>query len=64
MHVPKTLVFPSMIYIKVKGKSARLEKKLWHWFNIVLFFFPCCGTISAVRLIIDNVQTYSFFADA
>lgn len=52
--------------VQVKGKSGRLEKKLWHWFNIVFFFsfLAVATTISAVRLIIDNVQTYSYFADA
>ncbi|ONI08185.1 hypothetical protein PRUPE_5G162500 [Prunus persica] len=62
--VPLTFVFPSMIFIKVKGKTARLEKNLWHWFNIVIFsLLAVVTTISAVRLIVNNVQKYHFFAD-
>lgn len=62
--VPLTFVFPSMIFIKVKGKTARPEKNLWHWFNIVIFsLLAIVTTISAVRLIVNNVKEYHFFAD-
>ncbi|KAB2633269.1 proline transporter 2-like [Pyrus ussuriensis x Pyrus communis] len=62
--VPLTFVFPSMIFIKVKGKAASLEKILWHWFNIVIFsLLAVVTTISAVRLIVNNVKEYSFFAN-
>ncbi|KAI5329686.1 hypothetical protein L3X38_029083 [Prunus dulcis] len=62
--VPLTFVFPSMIFIKIKGKTARPEKNLWHWFNIIIFsLLAVVTTIAAVRLIFNNVQKYNFFAD-
>lgn len=62
--IPITFVFPSMIFLKVKGKTARLEKKVWHWSNIILFsLLAVVTTISAVRLIGNDVQQYSFFAN-
>ncbi|KAK9278313.1 hypothetical protein L1049_027878 [Liquidambar formosana] len=62
--IPITFMFPSMIFIKVKGKTARIENKVWHWTNIVLFsLLAVVTTISAVRLIINNVRAYHFFAD-
>ncbi|BFG32430.1 hypothetical protein CerSpe_187050 [Prunus speciosa] len=61
---PLTSVFPSMIFIKIKGKTARPEKNLWHWFNFIIFsFLAVVTTIAAVRLILNNVQKYNFFAD-
>ncbi|RDY04630.1 Proline transporter 1, partial [Mucuna pruriens] len=62
--VPLTFMFPSMVFIKVKGRTARIEKKAWHWFNIVFSsLLTIATTISAVRLIVDNIQKYHFFAD-
>ncbi|ONI08188.1 hypothetical protein PRUPE_5G162700 [Prunus persica] len=62
--VPLTFVFLSMIFIKIKGKTARPEKNLWHWFNIIIFsLLAVVTTIAAVRLILNNVQKYNFFAD-
>ncbi|XP_034673085.1 proline transporter 1-like [Vitis riparia] len=59
-----TFVFPSMIFIKVEGKTARIEKKVWHWANIVVFsLLGVATTVSALRLIVNNVQNYHFFAD-
>ncbi|KAK3037498.1 hypothetical protein RJ639_030306, partial [Escallonia herrerae] len=53
--IPLTFVFPSMIFLKVKGKTARFEKKVWHCTNIVLFsILAVVTTISAVRLIANN----------
>ncbi|KAK9117369.1 hypothetical protein Sjap_016316 [Stephania japonica] len=61
---PLTFVFPSMIFIKVKGKTARKEHKLWHWANIVVFsILALATTASAVRLTIKHARTYHFFAD-
>ncbi|MED6167540.1 hypothetical protein PIB30_003920 [Stylosanthes scabra] len=63
--VPLTFTFPSMLFIKVKGKTARREKKAWHWFNIAFsFLLTVATTISAVRLIVENINKYHFFADA
>ncbi|KAL3748092.1 hypothetical protein ACJRO7_009335 [Eucalyptus globulus] len=62
--IPLVFVFPSLIFLKVKGKTARMEKKAWHCFNVVAFLLlAVAATIAAVRLIIDNTRTYSFFAD-
>ncbi|KAH7549801.1 hypothetical protein JRO89_XS13G0084100 [Xanthoceras sorbifolium] len=65
--IPPTFLFPSMVLIKVtvKTKSATMEKAAWHWFNIVLFsFITVAATVTAVRLVIKDIQGYSFFADA
>ncbi|KAK6924752.1 Amino acid transporter, transmembrane domain [Dillenia turbinata] len=62
--IPITFVFPSAIYLKVKGKGTRIEQKMWHMTIIVVFsILAVLTTISAVRLIVDNVKTYHFFAD-
>ncbi|KAJ8771249.1 hypothetical protein K2173_026426 [Erythroxylum novogranatense] len=62
--VTLTFVFPSMIFLKVKGKTTRIEKKVWHWFNVVAFsLLTIATTISAVRLIVKDVTQYSVFAD-
>ncbi|KAK7330566.1 hypothetical protein VNO77_24761 [Canavalia gladiata] len=62
--VPITFLFPSMLFIKLKGRTARMEKKAWHWFNIVFSVVLTIATsISAVRLIVNNIQKYHFFAD-
>lgn len=53
-----------LFFSQVKGKTARPEKNLWHWFNIVIFsLLAIVTTISAVRLIVNNVKEYNFFAD-
>ncbi|PON85230.1 Amino acid transporter, transmembrane domain containing protein [Trema orientale] len=63
--IPVTFVFPSLIFLKVKGKTARLEQNLWHCFNVVLFsLLSIVTTISAIRLIVNNVRQYNFFADS
>ncbi|KAJ8771247.1 hypothetical protein K2173_026424 [Erythroxylum novogranatense] len=62
--VTLTFVFPSVIFLKVKGNTARIEKKIWHWFNVIAFsLLTVATTISAVRLIVNDVTQYSFFAD-
>ncbi|XP_031505429.1 probable proline transporter 2 isoform X2 [Nymphaea colorata] len=62
--LPLSLVFPSMIFIKVKGRTASFTTKAWHWLNIILFsIFTILTTVSAVRLIIENVRIYHFFAN-
>ncbi|XP_076917495.1 proline transporter 2-like [Bidens hawaiensis] len=63
--IPLTFIFPSMIYFKVKRKSKRLEKTVWHGGIIVLFsLLTIATTISAIRLIVNNLKEYHFFADA
>ncbi|KAE9610109.1 putative amino acid transporter, transmembrane domain-containing protein [Lupinus albus] len=55
--VPLTFTFPSMVFIKVKGKKTRTYKMTWHWFNIVFSsLLTIATTISAVRLIDANIQ--------
>ncbi|KAM6594507.1 hypothetical protein CsatA_002210 [Cannabis sativa] len=63
--IPVTFVFPSMIFLKVKGKTSRIENNMWHCFNAVLFsLLAGVSTISALRLIVNNVRQYHFFADS
>ncbi|KAF3337241.1 proline transporter 2-like protein [Carex littledalei] len=61
---PLTFVFPSMIFLKIKGKDARKEQQLWHM-AIVIFFslMSIITTAAAVRLIIHNTKIYHFFAN-
>ncbi|CAO2824741.1 unnamed protein product [Amaranthus hypochondriacus] len=62
--VTLTFIFPSLIFIKVKGKTAKIGQKTWHWTIIVVFsLLAVATTISAVRLIIKDVSTYRLFAD-
>ncbi|KAM0946974.1 putative amino acid transporter, transmembrane domain-containing protein [Dioscorea sansibarensis] len=61
---PLTFVFPSMIFIKVRRKRSNGVEKVWHWSNIVIFsLLSIVTTASAVRIIINNVRIYHFFAD-
>ncbi|KAM0946975.1 putative amino acid transporter, transmembrane domain-containing protein [Dioscorea sansibarensis] len=61
---PLTFVFPSMIFIKVKGKSSNGVEKVWHWINIVLFsLLSIVTTASAIQIIVSNARIYHFFAD-
>ncbi|MCL7036475.1 hypothetical protein MKW94_001950 [Papaver nudicaule] len=61
---PLTLVFPSMLFLKIKGKKAGIAHKTWHWANIVVFsLVAVVTTASAVKLIVNNVKVYHFFAD-
>ncbi|XP_004301026.1 PREDICTED: proline transporter 2-like [Fragaria vesca subsp. vesca] len=63
--IPLTLVFPSLVFIRVKGKTARLGENLWHWFNIIAFSsLALVATIAAVYEIVNSVELYSFFADS
>ncbi|KAF6149518.1 hypothetical protein GIB67_003666 [Kingdonia uniflora] len=62
--IPLTFVFPSLIFIKVKGKSARTTQWIWHW--AIIFFFSLLSiiaTFSSIRSIIHNAKVYSIFAD-
>ncbi|XP_020260289.1 proline transporter 2-like [Asparagus officinalis] len=61
---PLTFVFPSMIFVKVKGKSARRAEKAWHCAIIVISsLLSVVTTAAAIRLIISNARKYRFFAD-
>nr|KAJ0207826.1 hypothetical protein LSAT_V11C500234040 [Lactuca sativa] len=61
--IPLTFLFPSMIFIKVKGEAAKIEK-IWHWAIIIVFsVLTVATTIAAVRLIVNNVAKYYLFAD-
>lgn len=63
--VPLTFIFPSMIFLKVKWKTAKPQKKAWHWLIIFVFFIiGVLTTISAVRSVVKHIQQYHFFADA
>ncbi|XP_074265785.1 proline transporter 2-like [Silene latifolia] len=59
-----TFILPSMIFIKVKGKTARVEQKAWHWTIIfVSSLLAVATTVSAFRLIVLNIKNYNFFAN-
>ncbi|RZC75128.1 hypothetical protein C5167_050607 [Papaver somniferum] len=61
---PLTLVFPSMLFLKIKGKKAGIGHKAWHWANIIVFsLVAVVTTASAVKLVVNNVKVYHFFAD-
>ncbi|KAI3992508.1 hypothetical protein MKX01_022599 [Papaver californicum] len=61
---PLTLVFPSMLFLKFKGKKAGIGYKAWHWANVVVFsLVAVVTTASAVKSIVNNVKVYHFFAD-
>ncbi|GMH01216.1 hypothetical protein Nepgr_003055 [Nepenthes gracilis] len=62
--VALTFIFPSMIFIKVKGHAANAAKKAWHWSIIVIsFLIAIATTVSAVDLIVHDIKEYHFFAD-
>lgn len=63
--VPLTFIFPSMIFLKVKWKTARAAKKAWHWTVIFVFCIVAVATTaSAIWLIVKDIKQYHFFADA
>ncbi|XP_039850412.1 proline transporter 1-like isoform X4 [Panicum virgatum] len=62
--VPLTLVFPSMIVLKINGKSRGRWSRIWHWGIIaVSTVLGVATTAAAVRLIFHNARVYHFFAD-
>jgi len=62
--VPLTFMFPSMVVLKIKGKSGGRWSRLWHWGVIVFSSVLCIATTAAaVRLIFNNARIYHFFAD-
>ncbi|KAL6616578.1 hypothetical protein ACP70R_038848 [Stipagrostis hirtigluma subsp. patula] len=61
---PLTFLFPSMLVLKIRGKSGGLWTRIWHWG--VIAFSTALGvatTAAAVRLILNNASVYHFFAD-
>ncbi|KAL9228389.1 hypothetical protein vseg_003978 [Gypsophila vaccaria] len=59
-----TFIFPSMIFIKVKGKTARRGQKAWHCTIVFISsLLAAATTVSAVRLIVINVKNYQLFAN-
>lgn len=62
--VTLTFIFPSMIFIKVKGKTARIVHTAWHWTIVLVFtLLAMATTISAVRKVIKDVTNYHLFAN-
>ena len=50
--------------IQVKGKTAKIGQKTWHWTIVLVFsLLAVATTISAVRLIIKDISTYRLFAN-
>ncbi|XP_068652220.1 probable proline transporter 2 [Aristolochia californica] len=61
---PLTFIFPSMIFIKIRGKKARRIKMVWHWSIIfVSSLLAVITTTAAMRLIVNNARVYHFFAN-
>lgn len=61
---PLTFIFPSMIVLKIKGECDGRWHRLWHWGIIVVSsVLGVATTAAAVRLIVQNVNVYRFFAD-
>ncbi|KAG9446414.1 hypothetical protein H6P81_012542 [Aristolochia fimbriata] len=61
---PLTFMFPSMIFIKIKGKEAGRVEKIWHWgIILVSSLLAVITTTAAVRLIVNNARVYHFFAN-
>ncbi|KAJ0969099.1 hypothetical protein J5N97_021976 [Dioscorea zingiberensis] len=61
---PLTFIFPSMVFLKIKGKGSKGVEKAWHWSNIIVFsLLSVITTAAAIRLIINNARIYHFFAD-
>lgn len=62
--VTLTFIFPSMIFIKVKGKTARIVHTAWHWTIVLVFtLLAMATTISAVRKVIKDVTNYHLFSN-
>ncbi|KAF6149520.1 hypothetical protein GIB67_003668 [Kingdonia uniflora] len=62
--IPLTFIFPSAIFFKVKGKTARPEQMVWHWVIIVFFSLLSIATAAAsIRSIMHNAKVYSIFAN-
>ncbi|KAL9271115.1 Proline transporter 1-like protein [Drosera capensis] len=62
--IPLTFIFPSMIFLKVKRNTANTAQKAWHWAVIIFSsLLAVATTASAVRLIVNDVTRYHFFAN-
>ncbi|XP_062229165.1 proline transporter 1-like isoform X2 [Phragmites australis] len=62
--VPLTFMFPSMVVLKIKGKSGGRWHRVWHWGIIVAStVLGVATTAAAARLIFNNARVYHFFAD-
>lgn len=62
--VPLTFIFPSLVFLKVKGHTASLWEKSWHMLIVILFsLVTLVTTTSALRLITTNAKTYHLFAN-
>lgn len=62
--IPLTFVFPSLIYLKVKGQKVSGTRKIWHWLNIIIFsLLTVATTISSFHSIVYNAKTYHVFAN-
>ncbi|KAL6840368.1 hypothetical protein ACP4OV_030178 [Aristida adscensionis] len=61
---PLTFIFPSMVVLKIGGKSGGRWSRIWHW-NVIAVStaLGVATTAAAVRLIFQNARVYHFFAD-
>ncbi|KAL6840369.1 hypothetical protein ACP4OV_030179 [Aristida adscensionis] len=61
---PLTFIFPSMVVLKIKGRSGTRWNRLWHRSIIIRSSaLAVATTAAAVRLIINNASVYHLFAD-
>ncbi|XP_057249071.1 proline transporter 1-like [Beta vulgaris subsp. vulgaris] len=62
--VALTFIFPSMIFLKIKGNTVKVGEKAWHCaIIIVLSIIAVVTTASAFRLIVDNIADYRIFSN-
>lgn len=62
--IPLTFIFPSLIYLKVKGQKISGAAKIWHWLNVIIFScLTVATTVAALHSIVDNAKTYHVFAN-
>lgn len=62
--IPLTFIFPSLIYLKVKGQKVSGAEKIWHWLSVIIFsLLTVATTVSSFHSIVDNARTYHVFAN-
>ncbi|KAH9776504.1 proline transporter 2 [Citrus sinensis] len=65
VFVNAAVFLQSLVSQHAKAKASTIQKKAWHWFNILFFtLVTIATTVAAVRNVVKHIQDYSFFADA
>ncbi|KAL3521167.1 hypothetical protein ACH5RR_019316 [Cinchona calisaya] len=61
---PLTFILANHMYLEAKKNKLTFIQKSWHWFNVCFFgFLAVAAAISALRLIVEDSETYHVFAD-